>query len=153
MSANDKQGSAAIDGAPSLVDLKSTCDTTTTGKTFKEDCMADHGDTPKGPEDDPYPWDPEWIWPELGPDDYTFAEQNEQRWGLIEDLKQKEMLDPKLTAILQRPEAVEGVGSPEMGWLRLVVRRYIEGDFNLLDVVEEIYERVNKEPLHREDSE
>ena len=81
----------------------------------------------------------EWIqWALLRPDDYTIAEQDEQRWRLIEDLKQEGILDAQLRTMLERPEALEGFGAPEMGWLRLTVRRYHEGDFGLADVVAEI---------------
>ena|SRR5215213_742850 len=100
--------------------------------------MADHDNASKGAENGFRPWDPEWIWLELELDDYTLAEQDGQRRRLIEDLRREGMLDPWLRTILERSEALGGFGAPEMGWLRLTVRRHHEGDFGLADVVAEI---------------
>ena len=105
--------------------------------------MADH-DAPKGTEDGFRPWEPEWIWLELELDDYTLAERDEQRWRLIDDLKRQGMLDPWLRTVLERPEAVGGYGAPEIGWLRLMIKQYHEGVFELADVIAEIDGRVDR---------
>jgi hypothetical protein len=75
---------------------------------------------------------------ELHPDDYTIAVQDEQRLELMDDLEREGMLDPRLRTMLERPEVIEACGIPEMGWLRPVIRRYVEGDLGLADVVAEI---------------
>ena len=106
--------------------------------------MPDHDNAPGGTEDDLRLWDPEWPWLELEFDDYTLAEQNEQRRRLIDDLKRGGMLDPWLRAVLERPEALVGFGAPEMGWLRLVIKECHEGNIELAGVVAEIERRVDR---------
>jgi hypothetical protein len=80
-----------------------------------------------------YQEEPKWSQAEpLHPDDYTISEQDRQRLQLIEDLKQKKMLDRRLSKILKSREAVGE------GWLRPTVRGYHEGELGLAEVVAEV---------------
>jgi hypothetical protein len=82
---------------------------------------------------------------EMQSDDYTIAEQDEQRRRLLEDLEDAGMLEPWAKAVLEGPEAtVEGGAHEEAHWLRRTIWKYHEADLDLSSVHAEIHNRAGE---------
>jgi hypothetical protein len=82
---------------------------------------------------------------EMQSDDYTIAEQDEQRRRLLEDLEDAGMLEPWAKAVLKGPEATVGGGAHEEAhWLRRTIWEYHEMGLDLSSVLAEVHERAGK---------